>query len=153
MTGVIARTKVPGFERLLWRACRGNVFLRSVAISTQLRDPSTNESLEKDVFIIFFQGEQLENRVRRICDGCARVCGCLCLCAFAFAFARVRVRLRSCVEAGSWASVLGLLVRFARQPCSPISATTPPCTLAPVWLPSVARCSRVSTLGSRICSV
>lgn len=69
VTGVISRNSVPGFERLLWRACRGNVFLRSVAIPERLKDPSTNEDIHKDVFIVFFQGEQLENRVRRICDG------------------------------------------------------------------------------------
>ena len=41
VTGVIAREKVPAFERILWRACRGNVFLRQAAIEQPLEDPST----------------------------------------------------------------------------------------------------------------
>lgn len=41
VTGVIAREKVPAFERILWRACRGNVFLRQTAIEHSLEEPST----------------------------------------------------------------------------------------------------------------
>lgn len=41
VTGVIAREKVPAFERILWRACRGNVFLRQAPIEHPLEDPST----------------------------------------------------------------------------------------------------------------
>ena len=41
VAGVIAREKVPAFERILWRACRGNVFLRYTEIETALEDPHT----------------------------------------------------------------------------------------------------------------
>ena len=41
VTGVIAREKVPAFERILWRACRGNVFLRQADIEHPLDDPVT----------------------------------------------------------------------------------------------------------------
>ena len=41
VTGVIAREKVPTFERILWRACRGNVFLRQTPIEQPLDDPAT----------------------------------------------------------------------------------------------------------------
>ena len=41
VTGVIAREKIPAFERILWRACRGNVFLRQAAIEQPLEDPVT----------------------------------------------------------------------------------------------------------------
>ena len=41
VTGVIAREKVPAFERILWRACRGNVFLRQTDIEHPLDDPVT----------------------------------------------------------------------------------------------------------------
>jgi len=68
VTGVILRDKVPGFERLLWRACRGNVFLRHVPVSEELRDPVTDEVLHKEVIIIFFQSDALRNRVTKICD-------------------------------------------------------------------------------------
>ena len=45
MTGVIARERMPTFERVLWRACRGNVFLRQAEIEEPLEDPSTVRSL------------------------------------------------------------------------------------------------------------
>ena len=41
VTGVIARERVPTFERVLWRACRGNVFLRQAEIEEPLEDPTT----------------------------------------------------------------------------------------------------------------
>ena len=37
--GVIPRNNFDGFERLLWRACRGNVFLRSAEIETPIEEP------------------------------------------------------------------------------------------------------------------
>lgn len=41
VAGVILRERIPAFERMLWRACRGNVFLRQAEIETPLEDPST----------------------------------------------------------------------------------------------------------------
>eukprot|EP01135_Chromosphaera_perkinsii_P002180 Nk52_evm15s218 gene=Nk52_evmTU15s218 len=67
--GVIAREKVAGFERLLWRACHGNVFMRQAHIEQALHDPSTGEPSLKNVFVIFYQGETLQNKVKRICEG------------------------------------------------------------------------------------
>ena len=32
---------MPAFERMLWRACRGNVFLKQAEIETPLEDPVT----------------------------------------------------------------------------------------------------------------
>jgi V-type H+-transporting ATPase subunit a len=69
VTGVIAREKIPAFERILWRACRGNVFLRQTAIDHPLDDPATGDQVYKVVFILFFQGDQLRTRVRKICEG------------------------------------------------------------------------------------
>ncbi|TKR67945.1 hypothetical protein L596_024015 [Steinernema carpocapsae] len=69
VAGVIQRERIPAFERLLWRACRGNVFLRQSEITESLSDTVTGESVNKSVFIIFFQGDQLKSRVRKICDG------------------------------------------------------------------------------------
>ena len=39
VAGVILLEKLHSFERLLWRACRGNVFLRHSQISDALEDP------------------------------------------------------------------------------------------------------------------
>ena len=41
VAGVILRERLPAFERMLWRACRGNVFLRQAEIDTPLEDPIT----------------------------------------------------------------------------------------------------------------
>ncbi|XP_013164749.1 PREDICTED: V-type proton ATPase 116 kDa subunit a isoform 1 isoform X1 [Papilio xuthus] len=69
VAGVILRERIPAFERMLWRACRGNVFLRQAEIDSPLEDPSSSDQVYKSVFIIFFQGDQLKTRVKKICEG------------------------------------------------------------------------------------
>lgn len=69
VAGVILRERLPAFERMLWRACRGNVFLRQAMIEAPLEDPSNGDNVYKSVFIIFFQGDQLKTRVKKICEG------------------------------------------------------------------------------------
>ncbi|KAI2649195.1 V-type proton ATPase 116 kDa subunit a1 [Labeo rohita] len=69
VAGVINRERIPTFERMLWRVCRGNVFLRQTEIEDPLEDPTTGDQVHKSVFIIFFQGDQLKNRVKKICEG------------------------------------------------------------------------------------
>uniref|UniRef100_A0A8C0FC67 V-type proton ATPase subunit a n=1 Tax=Bubo bubo TaxID=30461 RepID=A0A8C0FC67_BUBBB len=67
--GVIKRERMIAFERLLWRACRGNIYLRYTEMDTPLEDPVTREEVKKNVFIIFYQGEQLKQKIKKICDG------------------------------------------------------------------------------------
>ena len=55
------------FERLAWRACRGNVFIRIIAMDNCKN--AKGETVLKDIFIIFFQGSILEQRVNKICEG------------------------------------------------------------------------------------
>ncbi|XP_040047616.1 V-type proton ATPase 116 kDa subunit a isoform X1 [Gasterosteus aculeatus] len=69
VAGVIGRERIPTFERMLWRVCRGNVFLKQAEIEDPLEDPITSDQVHKSVFIIFFQGDQLKNRVKKICEG------------------------------------------------------------------------------------
>uniref|UniRef100_A0A915PKI0 V-type proton ATPase subunit a n=1 Tax=Setaria digitata TaxID=48799 RepID=A0A915PKI0_9BILA len=69
VAGVIQRERLPAFERLLWRACRGNVFLRQSEISEPLIDAVTGDPIINSVFIVFFQGDQLKTRVKKICEG------------------------------------------------------------------------------------
>lgn len=48
------RERIPAFERMLWRACRGNVFLRQAEIETPLEDPSTvSDIFEKKIQIFY----------------------------------------------------------------------------------------------------
>lgn len=65
---MITRTKVASFERVLWRATRGNLFIRQTDIPDPIKDPQTGEQLEKNVFIIFFQGDRLQAKIRKICE-------------------------------------------------------------------------------------
>ncbi|KAI6645918.1 hypothetical protein LOD99_13176 [Oopsacas minuta] len=69
VTGTIGRERFPGFERVLWRATRGNVYVRHAAIPDAVRDPITGNQVFKDVFVLFFSGENLKNRVTKICEG------------------------------------------------------------------------------------
>jgi len=41
VSGVISRERMLGFERMLWRVCRGNVFLRQAEIPELIEDPIT----------------------------------------------------------------------------------------------------------------
>lgn len=41
VAGVIGRERVIGFERMLWRVSRGNVFLRQADIEKPFTDPKT----------------------------------------------------------------------------------------------------------------
>ncbi|XP_028666175.1 V-type proton ATPase 116 kDa subunit a 4-like [Erpetoichthys calabaricus] len=67
VAGVINRERMVTFERLLWRACRGNVYIKQSDLDAE--DPVSNQGAKKNAFIIFFQGEQLKNKILKICDG------------------------------------------------------------------------------------
>nr|CAD2202706.1 unnamed protein product [Meloidogyne enterolobii] len=62
VAGVIQRERLPAFERLLWRACRGNVFLRQAEITEPLSDTMTGLEVQKAVFIIFFSRRSIEKQ-------------------------------------------------------------------------------------------
>jgi V-type H+-transporting ATPase subunit a len=69
IAGTILREKYHAFETMIWRVCRGNVFLRQVDIEERLEDPKTGEMQTKCIFIIVFQGEQLKAKCKKICEG------------------------------------------------------------------------------------
>ncbi|CAG2166259.1 unnamed protein product, partial [Oppiella nova] len=69
IAGTILRQKFHSFEQMLWRVCRGNIFLRQVDIDERLEDPKTGEMQAKCIFIIVFQGDQLKNKCKKICEG------------------------------------------------------------------------------------
>ncbi|CAG8508481.1 43209_t:CDS:10 [Gigaspora margarita] len=68
VTGVISRAKMLTFERILWRALRGNLYLKYVEIDEPITDPETDEVLEKNVFIIFAHGKELINKITKISE-------------------------------------------------------------------------------------
>ncbi len=67
--GVLERHRMASFERLLWRMSKGNVFVRFADIEEQIEDPMTGLGLHKTVFMVFFQGEALKAKVKKICEG------------------------------------------------------------------------------------
>jgi hypothetical protein len=52
VAGVILRERIPAFERMLWRACRGNVFLRQAEIESPLEDPSNVSTVTSAVVFL-----------------------------------------------------------------------------------------------------
>jgi V-type H+-transporting ATPase subunit a len=53
VAGVIERERVLGFERMLWRISRGNVFLRHADIEKPFSDPKTVKINFKKFVITF----------------------------------------------------------------------------------------------------
>lgn len=68
ITGVVATEERVRFERMIWRATKGNCFLRFVPIKQPITDPKTGELLEKSVFIIFYKSDSIEDKLKKICD-------------------------------------------------------------------------------------
>ncbi|GAB0496401.1 hypothetical protein MMPV_007713 [Pyropia vietnamensis] len=65
-SGVIARDRLAPFERVLFRATRGNCFTRFADVPVALVDPTTGETVEKAVYMIFFSGSELRAKVSKI---------------------------------------------------------------------------------------
>ena len=67
--GVIDFSKLNSFERILWRISKGNIFLKHSNIYENLVDPTTGDEVRKSIFLLFFQGEELKSRVKKVCEG------------------------------------------------------------------------------------
>ena len=48
---------------------KGNIFLKATDMEDPITDPRTGEVLYKSLFLIFFQGEELRARAKKICEG------------------------------------------------------------------------------------
>jgi V-type H+-transporting ATPase subunit a len=68
ITGLVPRERVSGFERMVFRATRGNAFMRFQELEEKIMDPQTREMTEKNVFIVFFHGERLRLKISKICE-------------------------------------------------------------------------------------
>uniref|UniRef100_A0A8L0DQ49 V-type proton ATPase subunit a n=1 Tax=Oncorhynchus mykiss TaxID=8022 RepID=A0A8L0DQ49_ONCMY len=68
VAGVVHPWKVPSFERLLWRACRGYIIVDFREMEESLELPETGEMVQWTVFLISFWGEQIGQKVKKICD-------------------------------------------------------------------------------------
>ncbi|KAL0376176.1 UNVERIFIED_CONTAM: V-type proton ATPase subunit a3 [Sesamum calycinum] len=68
ITGLVTREKSMAFERILFRATRGNVFLKQAVVDEPVIDPVSGEKVEKNVFVVFFSGERAKNKILKICE-------------------------------------------------------------------------------------
>ncbi|KAM1569176.1 hypothetical protein ACFX1Q_034436 [Malus domestica] len=68
LTGLVPREKFLAFERILFRATRGNVFLRQTTVENPVTDPVSGEKVEKNVFVVFYSGERAKSKILKICD-------------------------------------------------------------------------------------
>ncbi|CAG8983338.1 hypothetical protein HYALB_00000505 [Hymenoscyphus albidus] len=68
VAGVIPRDRVAAFERILWRTLRGNLYMNQSEISEALVDPTNNEPVHKNVFLIFAHGKELIAKIRKISE-------------------------------------------------------------------------------------
>lgn len=72
VVGVIQIRKYNAFERVMWRAMRGNVYINKANIYTYTATGGASAKEEKCVFIIFGHGAAALNKVQKICTalGC-----------------------------------------------------------------------------------
>ncbi|KAK4761324.1 hypothetical protein SAY87_006217 [Trapa incisa] len=68
LCGLVPRDKSMAFERILFRATRGNAFLRQVEVEDPVVDPASGEKVEKNVFLVFYSGERAKNKILKICE-------------------------------------------------------------------------------------
>lgn len=68
ITGVVASEEKTRFERMIFRATRGNCYVRFAPIKQPITDPVSGLSVEKSVFIIFYKSESIEVKLKKICD-------------------------------------------------------------------------------------
>lgn len=72
--GIINKEKVLTFERMLFRATRGNMLFHQAAADEQIIDPISAEMVEKTIFVVFFSGEQARMKILKICDAFGANC-------------------------------------------------------------------------------
>ena len=68
IAGVVATEEKVRFDRMIFRATRGNSLVRFAPIDHPTIDPETGKESEKSVFMIFFKSPTIENKLKKICD-------------------------------------------------------------------------------------
>ncbi|XP_018473503.1 V-type proton ATPase subunit a1-like isoform X2 [Raphanus sativus] len=74
ISGIINKDKLLRFERMLFRATRGNMLFNQTPSDEEIMDPSTSEMVEKIVFVVFFSGEQARTKILKICEAFGANC-------------------------------------------------------------------------------
>ncbi|EAA60178.1 hypothetical protein AN5083.2 [Aspergillus nidulans FGSC A4] len=66
IAGVIPRVRMGLLQRILWRTLRGNLYMNQSDIPEPIIDPTSNEEILKNVFIILGHGKDIMVRIRSI---------------------------------------------------------------------------------------
>ncbi|KAF5184473.1 V-type proton atpase subunit a isoform [Thalictrum thalictroides] len=74
ISGIICKAKALSFERMLFRATRGNMFFNQAPAEQHVIDPLSTEVVEKTVFVVFFSGEQAKTKIMKICEAFGANC-------------------------------------------------------------------------------
>uniref|UniRef100_A0A1D1XUJ5 V-type proton ATPase subunit a n=1 Tax=Anthurium amnicola TaxID=1678845 RepID=A0A1D1XUJ5_9ARAE len=74
ISGIICKSKALKFERILFRATRGNMFFNQAPAEERIMDPVTGEMVEKTVFVVYFSGEQTKSKIVKICEAFSANC-------------------------------------------------------------------------------
>jgi V-type H+-transporting ATPase subunit a len=69
VTGVIARSRMQTFERVLWRSLRGNLYMNASEIDEAIGTGVDEEdAVDKNVFAVFAHGREIVNKIRKISE-------------------------------------------------------------------------------------
>jgi len=68
ITGVVDTAERGRFERMMFRATRGNIYIRTAQIAQPITDPESGQLTDKCVFIVFFKSQAIEKKLKQICD-------------------------------------------------------------------------------------
>ncbi|XP_008783594.1 V-type proton ATPase subunit a3-like [Phoenix dactylifera] len=68
VSGLVPKEKSMAFERILFRATRGNMYLKQVAVDDPVTDPVSGEKVAKNVFVVFYSGERAKTKILKICE-------------------------------------------------------------------------------------
>ncbi|XP_030968389.1 V-type proton ATPase subunit a1 isoform X1 [Quercus lobata] len=74
ISGIICKSKALRFERMLFRATRGNMLFNQAPADEDIVDPVSRETVEKTVFVVFFSGEQARTKILKICEAFGANC-------------------------------------------------------------------------------
>ncbi|GLT37296.1 hypothetical protein SLA2020_116250 [Shorea laevis] len=74
ISGIVSKAKVLRFERMLFRATRGNMLFNQAPADEEIMDPMSTEMVEKIVFVVFFSGEQARTKILKICEAFGANC-------------------------------------------------------------------------------
>ncbi|KAK3036820.1 hypothetical protein RJ639_031298 [Escallonia herrerae] len=74
ISGIISKSNALRFERMLFRATRGNMLFNQSPADDPIIDPVSTELVEKTIFVVFFSGEQAKTKILKICEAFGASC-------------------------------------------------------------------------------